>query len=160
MVSGCLLASLPASRRFCRLLPSCWPLCQPAGVSAGLCLPGGLSASLPAFLPVSSCLLAFLLACRRFCRSLAACWPFCQPSGVSAGLCLPVGFCAFLLVFVLCSIRFGLPGDSRMLFFLSSSAWSFAFRWLHCFRASDLCRLHLLCFHVFSCPVFNLGCPC
>ncbi|WP_419625466.1 hypothetical protein, partial [Thiolapillus sp.] len=118
-VFACLLAFLPACRRFCRSLPACWPFCQPAGVSAGLCLPAGLFACLSAFLP-----------------ALPACWLLCQSAGVSAGLCLPAGFCVFLLVFVLCSICFGLPGDSRMPFFLSPSAWSFAFRWLHCFRAS------------------------
>ena len=79
----------------CWPLFACWPLCQSAGVSAGLCLPAGLSASLPAFLPVSVCLLAF------------------------------DGLCVCLIAFVLCCLRFGLPGDSRLPFSLSACAWCF-----------------------------------
>ena len=66
-VFGCLLASLPACRRFCRSLAACWLLCQSSGVSAGLWLPAGFSASLSAFLSV-----------------LVACWFLC----LSAGLCV------------------------------------------------------------------------
>ncbi len=67
-VFDCLLASLPACRRFCRSL----------SVSGSVCLSAGLSASLPAFLPVSVCL--------WLC--LSVCWLLCQSAGVSAGLCL------------------------------------------------------------------------
>ena len=118
---------------------------QSAGVFAGFWLPAGLSVSLLAFLPVSGCLLASLSVCRRFCRFLAACWPFCQSAGVSAGLWLPAGLSASLpaflplfvcllaflpvfgclLVFVLCSIRLGLLGDSRLPFSLFACAWCF-----------------------------------
>ena len=151
----------------------CWPLCQSAGVSAGLCLlctmyhvpfsrsglcaglclPAGLSASLPAFLSVSVCLLASLPVCRRFCRSLSACWPLCQSAGVSAGFCLPAGLSAVLLA---CCVCLGLPGDSRLPFSLSACARSFVVGG-HIATSPLICAasiFSLAC--LFSCPVLTL----
>ena len=127
------------------------------------CCSAGRSAGRSAVLLVYACLLLILPLCRPLCRSagrsavllvyacllliLPLCRPLCRFAGLSA-------------VLVVCSLRFGLPGDSRLPFSLSACAWCFAFRWLHCFRAFDLCSFHLPCFHVFSCPVLNLGCLC
>ena len=90
-----------------------------------------------AFVLASACLLAFVLA--------SACLLAFVLASVLASACLlaSAGFSDVLMLFCLCCLRLGLPGDSRIPFSLSPSAWSFAFRWLHCFRASDLCRLHL-----------------
>ncbi|WP_419642013.1 hypothetical protein [Thiolapillus sp.] len=98
-----LLAPVPAFLLFCRsagpcvclpaVLPFCWPLCLPSCCFAVL------------LAPVS----AFLLFCRSagLCACLSAvllfCWLLCLPSCRSVGL----------LAFVLCSMRFGLLGDSR-----------------------------------------------
>ena len=122
-VSVCLLASLPVCRRFCRSLSACWSLCQSAGVSAGFCLPAGLSASLPAFLPVSVCLLA------------------CD------------GFCVCLIAFVLCCLRFGLPGEADSLLFV---CWRLVFFcwWLHCCLLL-ICAAFTFSLSVFCCPAFS-----
>ncbi len=141
LVSGCLLAFLPASRRFCRFLSACWSFCQFVGVSAGLWLPVGLSASLSAFLLVSGCLLASLPVCRRFCRSLVACWPFCRSAGLSAAL-------------LACCLCLGLPGDSRLPFFLSACAWSFAAGG-HIATLPLICAASIFSLACLSCPAFS-----
>ncbi len=131
LVSGCLLAFLPASRRFCRFLSACWPFCQSVGVFAGLWLLVGLSASLSAFLPVSGCLLAFL----------PLCWLFCRSAGLSAAL-------------LACCLCLGLPGDSRLPFFLSACAWSFAAGG-HIATSPLICAASIFSLACLSCPVFS-----
>ena len=140
----------------------CWPRGLDAGLPALMmfaivpretssrpyvCWPAGLLASMPGFfaascLPHNLPLYYWLLPiCRllSLCRFVSACWPRCLAS---------------------CCLRFGLLGDSRKPVFLSPSVWSFAFRWLHCFRAFDLCRLLLPCFLLFLLPpIFILGGP-
>ncbi len=131
----------------------CWPLCLPSCCFAVL------------LAPVS----VFLLFCRSAgpCACLPAvlpfCWPLCLPSCCFAVLlasvpafllfCCSAGFCACLLAvllayWLLCCAPCVLVywATAARLFSLSPSAWSFVFRWLHCFRAFDLCCLHLLAF--------------
>ncbi|WP_419627364.1 hypothetical protein [Thiolapillus sp.] len=67
------------------------------------CLPLCLSNVCFAALLVYACLLLIL----------SLCWPLCRSDGLSVAL-------------LVCSLRFGLPGDSRMPFSLSACAWSFS----------------------------------
>ena len=77
--------------------------------------------------------------------------------------CLSAGLCAVLLVallFLLCAacalgyraiadgLSFCLPVPGVLLLVVTL------------LPVADLCRLHLLCFHVFSCPAVSLAGPC
>ncbi|WP_419634418.1 hypothetical protein, partial [Thiolapillus sp.] len=78
------------------------------------------------------------LLCRfagRFAALLAAlplCWPLCRSAGRSAALLAALPLCWFLCrsaglsaALLACCVCLGLPGDSRLPFFLSACAWSF-----------------------------------
>ncbi|WP_419639767.1 hypothetical protein [Thiolapillus sp.] len=105
----------------------CWPLFRSAGLSAALL------------------------------ASLLLCWPLCCSAGLSVALLAFLPLCWLLCrsaALLACCLRFGLPGDSRQPSLCLPVPGVFLLV-VTLLPAADLCRLHLLCLHVFSCPAFS-----
>ena len=84
----------------------------------------------PASVLASACLLASVLASACLLASVLA--SACLLAPVLAFVCLLASVLAFagfsdvLMLFRLCCLRSGLPGDSRLPVFLSACAWCFS----------------------------------